>query len=768
MSLVEIAELLTVPPGSLVYHLMIAMTLAVILSLAIVYRTRLEDSSAQRWIVVGVGLLVLRMILLLCDGLIWLDVIKSSLLIASLDRFISLLGMLAFMWLCDLPTPRLSQWFFIGGLVLGVLGLLIAPISLGSQAESVPFNRTWIDAAWSFISLGISLTATITLVTFRPQVWEFKITPFVSFSVGILLHISLGPTTASAAGFVRLAEIAAYPLFAVLAARALASAQTDIIFEAQETFRTPPSLELTTLMVAISDLATVFNSNDQSQLAQRSVEIIARRMNSDCCLFMIPIENEERILIAAGFDLFEEKHLNRATVKSQNIPLIADALHHGKSLIIQKEFSAHELQALQPLMTQGIAGPTLFVPLSSGKRVIGGFLLVSHASRQLWSSKDRQTMELLASLLFQRFQELRRTTEKVETEEEREALSQAEERIHALEEEKQYLQDILEAHRTSDDSGAEEDLKALMTIHEKDQEVIERLKKQIEHMQSELASQGTSTESYQFEQLVGERLLALQELADTRQSLSTIEEHTTVRGKGRDLPASDVDAVVSIAQELRQPMSSILGYTELLLSESVGLLGATQQKFLERIRTASDRMGKLLNDLIRICAVEVKSLNFAPGPVEVIHCLEEAISQVSSKLQKKNISLHMDIPEDQPAILGDEDAIVQIFFHLLENAIGASPPDSNVVIRMQKQEAEPNDFLMLSVTDSGEGIPSSDLQRVFQRTYSGDKVTIQGISDKGVGLSIVKSISEKLGGRVWVDSEMGKGSVFTILLPIAL
>jgi two-component system phosphate regulon sensor histidine kinase PhoR len=126
----------------------------------------------------------------------------------------------------------------------------------------------------------------------------------------------------------------------------------------------------------------------------------------------------------------------------------------------------------------------------------------------------------------------------------------------------------------------------------------------------------------------------------------------------------------------------------------------------------------------------------------------------------------MDIPDHSFTLHGEEDAIIQIFYHLLENAIGASREDGEVVVIMREQEAEPNNFLMISVTDSGEGIPAKDIQRVFQRTYSGDKVTIQGISDAGIGLSMVKSISDNLGGRVWVDSEIGTGSVFTVLLPL--
>jgi signal transduction histidine kinase len=767
MSSIDIALLLTDPPGNLSYHLTIAMALGVILSLALIYRTKLSDSIAQRCMVISGTLLAFRLIFLLIDGLIWFDVMKMNNFVAAMDRFVILLSLLAFTWLLDLPTPKYSRLFLIAGLVLTLLIFVASPRLIRGPSGSDPLNDTGFDIAWSFISLIVTLFGAIALVTLRPTGWDFTVSPFALMSIGVLLHIAYGPKTTFAAGFVRYAEIAAYPLFAALIAKALASAQSDIVFEAKELFREPSSLEVTTLTVAISDLTRLVTSTDQTHLTKSAVEIIAKRMNSDYCLLIIPSENEEKLVIAAGFDLFQDRHLPHTSISSKNLPLIMDALRHGKSLITQKELSAHELRALQPIIGQGITGPTLFVPISSGKRVLGGFLLVSHSSRQLWSSKDRETMELIATLLFQRFQELKRSEDRADRREEHEQKMQSAQRIKALEQEKRNLEEALEAYQSREASIPHEDLQSLLNMHENDQQEIDELKSEIQELKANLEAIVQHSESVALEQVMGERLVALQELAETRQSLSTIEQQITVSPTTRVGPTPDVEAIISIAQELRQPMASIFSYTELLLSESVGILGAMQQKFLERIHNASDRMGTLLNNLIRVSAGEVKTLSFAPGPVEVMHCLENAIAQIQNKIQQKNITFRMDIPDDPFTLLADEDGVIQIFHHLLDNAIGASPEEGEVVIIIREQQAEPNNYLMISVADSGEGIQSEDIPQVFQRTYSGDKVTIQGVSDEGIGLSVVKSISENLGGRVWVDSEVGAGSIFTVLLPLA-
>jgi signal transduction histidine kinase len=656
--------------------------------------------------------------------------------------------------------------FVAGGLVLTIVVLVASPILMRGASPTDPLNKTPIDIAWSFLSLLVTLVGAISLVTLRPKGWDFAVSPFALMSIGILLHIAYGPKTAYAAGYVRFAEIVAYPLFAALIARTLASSQADIVFEARELFKEPSSLEVTTLLVAISDLTTLFTATDQTHLARNAVEILAKRMNSDYCLLILPYEDEEKLVIAAGFDLFQDHHLPRTSIPSKNLPLIMDALQHGKSLIIQKEFSAHELRALQPIIAQGISGPTLFVPLSSGHRVIGGFLLISHSARQLWSSKDREAMELLASLLSQRFQEMKRSEDRADQREEAIQKTQYEKRIKALEQDKRNLEEALEALRSSETSIPQDDLQSLLNMHENDQQEIARLQSEIQDIKTSLDIQSQPSKSAALEQVMAERLVALQELAETRESLTKIEGHVPSTPMEAGKPVPDIENILSIAEELRQPMSSIFGYTELLLSESVGLLGAMQQKFLERIHNASDRMGSLLNNLIRVSAGEVKALSYTHSPVEVMHCLEDAIAQVQHKMQEKNITLRMDIPNDSFKLLGEEDAVIQIIYHLLDNAIGASHEDGEVVIIMREQINEPNNYLMISIADSGDGIPPTDIQRIFQRTYSGDKVTIQGISNGGIGLSMVRSMSENLGGRVWVDSEVGEGSVFTILLPM--
>ena len=111
---------------------------------------------------------------------------------------------------------------------------------------------------------------------------------------------------------------------------------------------------------------------------------------------------------------------------------------------------------------------------------------------------------------------------------------------------------------------------------------------------------------------------------------------------------------------------------------------------------------------------------------------------------------------------------VQILIHLLQNAGAASPNEGTVHLRVQTRTEERREYVLLQVTDTGGGIPSEDMARVFTRLYRAENVLIQGVGDTGVGLSIAKTLTEAQNGRIWVESEVGKGSTFSVLLPISM
>jgi signal transduction histidine kinase len=205
-------------------------------------------------------------------------------------------------------------------------------------------------------------------------------------------------------------------------------------------------------------------------------------------------------------------------------------------------------------------------------------------------------------------------------------------------------------------------------------------------------------------------------------------------------------------------MSSIVGYTDLLLGESVGILGALQKKFLERIKASTERMSSLVEDLIQMTVVSSGRSELDAERVDLAPIIDEAMSLTMNQLREKNITLRVDLPDKLPQVGADRDAVQQILLHLLKNA------GLRVSVQEQNKQA---DYVLLQVADTGGGIPPEELPRVFSRLYRSDNALIQGVGDNGIGLSIVKSLVEAVGGRIWVDTEMEVGSTFSVLLPVA-
>jgi len=216
-------------------------------------------------------------------------------------------------------------------------------------------------------------------------------------------------------------------------------------------------------------------------------------------------------------------------------------------------------------------------------------------------------------------------------------------------------------------------------------------------------------------------------------------------------------------------LSSISGYTDLLLGESVGILGALQRKFLERVKTSTDKMNGLIVNLIQIAVSDSGNIQFTPERVSMSSVIDEAINLTSNQIREKGIILRVDLPEQLPKLHTDKDALQQIILHLIQNAGASSPKDGEITLKAQvKHEGQSDqERVLVQVTDTGGGISEDDLPRVFSRLYRADNPLIEGIGDTGAGLSIAKTLTEALGGQIWIESDFDHGSTFSVSLPIS-
>jgi signal transduction histidine kinase/uncharacterized protein YoxC len=224
----------------------------------------------------------------------------------------------------------------------------------------------------------------------------------------------------------------------------------------------------------------------------------------------------------------------------------------------------------------------------------------------------------------------------------------------------------------------------------------------------------------------------------------------------------------ALTQELRTPMTSISGYTDLLLGESVGIISEMQRKFLQRIKANIERMGSMLSDLVGVTAIDSGQLYLDPEFIQVGEAIQEAILGTRAQLEAKDLALHLDLSLEQGSVKVDPNAFQQIMGNLINNACKVSPVGGEIIVKANyeiEREASDQARLVVSVTDSGGGIAPEDQPRVFDRFYQAEQALIAGLGETGVGLSIVKALVEAHNGQIWVESETKRGSTFAFVLP---
>ncbi|MEN6408711.1 MAG: HAMP domain-containing sensor histidine kinase, partial [Anaerolineaceae bacterium] len=429
-----------------------------------------------------------------------------------------------------------------------------------------------------------------------------------------------------------------------------------------------------------------------------------------------------------------------------------------------------ELRELSRAIGVNKPGTLLLSPLvHSNEPSLGGILFFAPYSNRKWSGDDQMYASAITE---QVIQILRKSNLEYSAREESEQLKFDLETTHMQMEQLRSELEQIQTQPYSEPVSAPiaANMADLVAVQQESQQVINRLQMENEHLQQQLTAFQSQPAVVPNDQLEEELRLALRQVAHLQNELgeANIKIMEMDKQVGGNLPFSNEQAEVihSIAQELRQPMSSITGYTDLLLGESVGILGALQRKFLERVKASIERMRNLIDDLIQVTALDSTGVEITPETVDLNTVIDHAMAYTSAQFREKNIALRVDLPLELPKIQADHDALQQIVIHLLQNAGSATPVEGAIQLRVRTQEEDKHQYVLLQVTDSGGGIPADDLPRVFSRLYRADNPLIEGVGDTGVGLSIAKTLVEAHGGRIWVDTEMGKTSTFSVLLPI--
>jgi two-component system sensor histidine kinase KdpD len=229
----------------------------------------------------------------------------------------------------------------------------------------------------------------------------------------------------------------------------------------------------------------------------------------------------------------------------------------------------------------------------------------------------------------------------------------------------------------------------------------------------------------------------------------------------KELDRMKTELLSTVSHELRTPLGSIKGYATTLLSHGSKLGRGEQREFLEIIDSEADRLRELIENLLHLSRLEAGVLRIDKEPVRLAATTRDVVRKV--QLASPSHQLELELPLDDPVVSADQRRIYQVVQNLLTNAVKYSPQGGRVRLSAHAQGRE----LVVSVTDQGLGMPTVELDKIFDRFHRVQGEPSRGIGGTGLGLAICKGLIEAHGGRIWAESEgEGMGSAFRFTLPL--
>lgn len=779
----QLSNILTAPPGSLAYHLVIIFSIVWTLQATLSHWGEDQQTRVKRMLL-GFGLLLIaRLILFLAAGVAGQGFSNAETLLPPTDRVVTSISLIIIIWLWTISKPsRLVSLASI--LLLGVV-IVMGIISLAWWAvedQSKGFNGMLLSSMWEIFAIFITFCGGLILAIRQPDSWGIGLGMLGLNLLGHLISLIYPLTNSDFPAAVRLAQMAAYPLLYTLTQGLSAPAISKQRASTSEDLYEPHDQELELVFSPpryskgfLQDWLKLESTSTPERIYQTIARFLCQGMNADVCILTSPLEKDGNMPILVSYNILKDHVQGNIPFNAKQIPIISNAIQRLRPIRLPAENNSQDLANLKQALAFQDNGHLLAGPVISGaNQLLLGMILLR--LKTAWTGEEQNQLTAFGQILAQMLQRSRQYAElqagfqkNLQTAQSAQGDTQFEQAqsdtslLEIQEEAQKLLAHLKEENRQLKDALSKSSPEAGSRIL-----TFDKLEKELRSSLTE-AKSINQEKSQEMQQLKEELGLALSELDHLRTQLTESEQqvHDVKAQSAQQLTSEQIAEIASTVQELRHPMSTVIDYVDLLLDESVGALGALQHKFLDRVKVSVDQLGELIDQLVQTTLLDSAKIRITSRVIDMKAIIDAVVTATQPQIQKKNINLHMDVPKTYPTIQTDGDALQQVLIHLLRNAEASTPTDGKISLKVRIEEKEDQKHLLFQVTDNGEGISSDDLPQVFSRLYRADNAPIRGTAGPSMGLSIAKTMVEALKGHIWVDSELGHGSTFSFLIPIA-
>ena len=673
------------------------------------------------------------------------------------------------------PSPRLATLYLIAA-AAGAGGL--AAVGFASLASGL------LPEAW-WLRLGAALLLLISAIA--ALLWG-RHRRDLSWLVGAAVLLSLLGASAVLAELLlaaQLAHLAALVLFLLATYQAIVADLSAYGHELQAVGE--EALRQTREMAFLLEVSqAVAASLDLSVVLERVSESVTLAMNTNWAYILLsPDDKPDQLAVAARYGWPGRRQApavrpsSAATIGLDEFPLLRQAVAERRQVVANHPDGYEQFSQLHNRLGHSQNGPTLVQPVQIQDRPLGAILVGRRSAEQAFDEADQRLCEALAAQVATAIDNAR-LYHSVD-----EQARHLAELLRAREEEVTQRQAILES--IADGVVVAGDAGQVVLVNAAAERILGLSRRQligqaINRLYSELLRAGGRKMGDQAVLEWGDRIVK-GSMAPVKMPEGTVLGYVAVlRDVTLEHRAEQAKSqfVSTISHELRTPMTSIKGYSDLLAAGAVGSVSPQQRHFLEIVRANAERMIGLVNNLIAVSEMDQGPLQIESQPVNVSEVIAEAVQAIRSQAGDRQLDLVVNLPPDLNLVLGDRGRLRQIMDNLLDNAWRYTPANGRITVWAAEAKLHdkvpahpageaglPPHCVVVNVRDTGVGVAPEDQDKIFTKFYRADNPLSVEAGGTGMGLAIVKGLVEAHGGRVWVESEPGAGSTFSFVVPAA-